>query len=137
VSFNSHIRPTESLDTIASSDNNESLSPEKLEMKKNRRYNKMSELVMKQAKKIKTKDEFKYDLSFILFVCNIVETRILKKDNINKKELVIDTLKNLFAYNEEEHKVLERNIEFLHSNNLIKKDAIIKQMQSYWGKQKG
>lgn len=136
--YNSPPLTAESMETFNSSDNYDSstFSPEKLQQRRNRRYNKMSELIMKQAKKITTKEEFKNDLAFILFVCNIVETRILKKDNINKKELVIDTLMKLFAYNEEEFKVLERNIEFLHGNSLIKKDSIIKQMQSYWVKQK-
>jgi hypothetical protein len=105
------------------------LSPDQ---RKTKRYDQMSDIVLKQAKKVMTREEFKNDLAFILFVCNIVETRIVKRDNINKKQLVVDTLTKLFEYSEEEIKTLDRNIEFLHSNGLIKKDGIIRQMQSYW-----
>lgn len=104
------------------------------EQRKTKRYDQMSDIVLKQAKKVMTREEFKNDLAFVLFVCNIVETRIVKRDNINKKQLVIETLTKLFEYSEEEIKSLDRNIEFLHSNGLIKKDGIIRQMQSYWTK---
>lgn len=58
----------------------------------------------------------------LLLLCNLVEHLVnTKKHALNKKELVIDIMHQLFILNPVERTCLESNIDFLHSNNNIKK----------------
>ena len=67
---------------------------------------------------------------FLLYVCKIVENLVIKSDNINKKEFVIDLFKALFGLNDPECKLLGSSIDFLHSNSLISKIKTSKKMWS-------
>ena len=58
-----------------------------------------------------------------------MEEVIVKADNVNKKEMVIDLFKALFSLNEPESKLLSSSIEFLWSNGLISK---IKTSKRVW-----
>ena len=66
---------------------------------------------------------------FLLYVCKIVENLVVKSDNINKKELVIDLFKALFGLNDAESKLVSNSIDFLWSNNMISK---IKTTKRVW-----
>ena len=66
---------------------------------------------------------------FLLYVCKIVENLVIKSDNINKKEFVIDLFKALFGLNDPECKLLETSIDFLWSNGMISK---IKTSKRVW-----
>lgn len=67
-------------------------------------------------------DNLKRDPEFLLFVCNLVENADKQKD-INKKEIVLDVFKTLFAElnNDYDLKQIGDMIEFLYSNKRIKK----------------
>lgn len=64
---------------------------------------------------------YKNNSELILYVCKLVENVIVKKDSINKKDLVISILRPLLALNDSEAKLTGDIIEFLHSNGLIQK----------------
>jgi hypothetical protein len=68
-----------------------------------------------------TQPQYKSNTEFILLVLNLIEHLVKKKHNINKKQLAIEIITNLFAFNAQEVEALENNIEFLHSNGMIKK----------------
>ena len=58
----------------------------------------------------------------ILFVCNIIENCVRKKDRINKKEIVLDVFKEIkFIKKDDDVTHVTNIIEFLHSNHRIKK----------------
>ena len=58
----------------------------------------------------------------ILLVCNIVENTINKSDKVNKKDVVIDIFKQINHITcENDINLLGSLIEFLHSNDKIKK----------------
>ena len=66
---------------------------------------------------------------FLLFVCKVVEEVVVKADNVNKKEFVIDLFKLLFGLNDAECKLLGSSIDFLHSNSMIRK---VKNSKKKW-----
>ena len=66
---------------------------------------------------------------FLLYVCKIVENLVVKSDNINKKEFVIDLFKALFGLNDPECKLLGNSIDFLWCNGMISK---IKTSKKIW-----
>jgi hypothetical protein len=65
--------------------------------------------------------QYKSNTEFILLVVNLIEHLVKKKHNIGKKQLAIEIITNLFPHTAQEVDVLENNIEFLHSNGMIKK----------------
>lgn len=71
-----------------------------------------------------SRQQYKNDLSFILFVCNIIETSTTSTEDSDKKDRVISILRNLFVYSKTELIMLHRNIDFLNASGLICKDAI-------------
>ena len=71
---------------------------------------------------------------FLLLTCKLVENLVIKSDNINKKEFVIDLFKALFNLTEPECKLLGSSIEFLHSNSLISKIKTSKKIFSFFKK---
>ena len=68
---------------------------------------------------------YKTDYEFIILICNLVEYLVSKKDNINKKELVLTVFNDLFGLTPEEQEQLKNTIDIIHLQNKIKKI-------SYW-----
>lgn len=64
----------------------------------------------------------------ILLICNVVENKITnnKKKKIDKKNLVIDVIHNLFCLSVDDRKNIGEIIQFLYDNNKIKKEKISK-----------
>ena len=56
----------------------------------------------------------------MLYVCNLIE-HLVGSNKIDKKKLAISILNSIFTLNLNEIEVLSSLIEFLHSNQLIKK----------------
>lgn len=73
---------------------------------------------------------YKNNTELILYVCKLVENVVCKKDNINKKDLVINILRPLLALNDAEAKLTSDIIEFLHSNGLIQRIKQVKKIKS-------
>lgn len=68
---------------------------------------------------------YRLNNEFLLLVLNLIEYLVVKKDNINKKELAIEIIDELFHFNNQERETISNNIEFLWVNKSIKK-------VSYW-----
>lgn len=68
---------------------------------------------------------YKNNTEFVLLVLNLIEHLVpkQKKDHkkIDKKQLAIDILSNVLGLNAPEVNALSANIDFLHSNKMIKK----------------
>ena len=65
--------------------------------------------------------EYKNNTEFVLLVLNLIEHLVKKKYRIDKKKLAVEILSKLLNLGPQEIAVLETNIEFLHSNKMIKK----------------
>lgn len=72
---------------------------------------------------------------FLLYICKVVENSVVKKQKIDKKQLVLDVFKILFALSPAELLSLDASIEFLHSNGLISKVKVVKKAV-HWFKKK-
>ena len=69
-------------------------------------------------------------------VCNMVENSSIPKKNsdglkINKKELVLDCLQQIFHYNPQEKEIVSAMIDFLISNNFVKKLSYYKLSKNF------
>ena len=73
---------------------------------------------------------------FLLYVCKVIENVVVKKQKIDKKELVKDLFKSLFNLQPPELLVLDACIQFLFDNGLIVSVAKTKKVVS-WLKKKG
>lgn len=77
-------------------------------------HNRLQELNMLQPK-------YKLDNELLTYITNMVEHFVLKSDKIDKKEFVLDFMKNRFSATDEELEIIGKVIEYLHSNKHIKK----------------
>jgi len=68
---------------------------------------------------------------FLLYVTKVVENSVVKKQKIDKKQLVLDVFKILFNLQPPELLVLDASIEFLHSNGLISKVKVVKKFVGF------
>ena len=73
---------------------------------------------------------------FALYVCKVVENVVVKKQKIDKKELVKDLFKSLFNLQPPELLVLDACIQFLFDNGLIVSVPKTKKVLS-WFRKKG
>jgi hypothetical protein len=73
---------------------------------------------------------YKTNTEFILYVCKLVENVILKSDGVNKKELVLNIMRNVLGCNDVECKLVGEIIEFLHSNGMIQKIKVVKKLKN-------
>jgi hypothetical protein len=69
---------------------------------------------------------YRNSTEFLLLILNLIEHLVVKKDKINKKELAIEILNEVFGLNELERNNVDSNIEFLHQNKNIKKVSMWK-----------
>jgi hypothetical protein len=66
------------------------------------------------------------DAEFILYMMNMIEHLVAKKDGIDKKTVVLSIFKNHYSATEPELKMVESILEFLHSNKRVKKVSYYK-----------
>lgn len=65
--------------------------------------------------------DYRMNNEMLLLILNLVEHLVVRKSGINKKELALDILQELFTFNAQEKVSVDKNIEFLWSNKNIKK----------------
>ena len=70
--------------------------------------------------------QYKNDNDFLILICNLVEYLVSKKDNIDKKELVLLIYNDLFGLTPEEQATLKNNVDIVHLQNKIKKVSMWK-----------
>ena len=95
------------------------------------------DIIDERVKELPEYKKLRLSSELIKFVCNLVENTNFDYDKkkkrrikINKKELVIKTLNNIFDYAEAEKVLVDERIEFLWNNGDIKKIPLIKQIIS-------
>lgn len=66
------------------------------------------------------------DAEFILYLMNMIEHLVSKKDGIDKKELLLSIYKNHYGANTADIMLIEKIIEFLHKNKSVKKVSYYK-----------
>ena len=101
---------------------------------KSQRFNDLLVLLRQRIAEYPTTHQLKTCQEFLLYVTKIVEELVKKSEGINKKELVINLFKALFALNDAECKILDASIEFLWSNGLISKIKSSKKAVSWFRK---
>ena len=69
---------------------------------------------------------YKNDNEFLTLVCNLTEYLIIKKDYINKKDLVISVYNQLYGLTPEETETLKNNIDIIPLQKKIKKVSMWK-----------
>ena len=113
-----------------------SLIKPKNQLLKAQKLNDLINIVKQKAGEFPATHNLKICQEFLLMVCNLVEEVVKKSEKINKKELVINVLKNVLTLSEPESKIVAASIEFLWGNDLIKKVASSKKLVR-WLKKKG
>jgi hypothetical protein len=86
---------------------------------------KLGELLEQKVKSLPDFNTLKLNPELILLVCNMVEEGSEKKHNIDKKELVMKVMDNIFTYGDNEKRLLDDQIEFLHGTRKIKKVKLV------------
>jgi hypothetical protein len=71
-------------------------------------------------------DKYKLDVEFLTYLVNLIEYMVVKRDKINKKELAFNILRECFGASEEDILIIGKNIDYLHSNKIIKKVSYYK-----------
>ena len=90
------------------------------------KFNKLVEFIIKEIQNIPEYQSHKNNLELIKLIFNLIENKVVKKDKLDKKSIVIEGIKRTFNLNEAEVKTLEGFIEFLHKNKKIKKLSVLK-----------
>lgn len=72
--------------------------------------------------------KYKLDAEMLTYVCNLIEYLVTKKDNIDKKQLVLDIYRDLLGpdFTDDVATLITNNIEFIHKNKNIKKVSYYK-----------
>jgi len=81
-------------------------------------------------------NKLRCETELVRTVCNIIENSSIPNKNsdglkINKKQLVLDALQRCFNYNEQEKQIISDMIDFLISNNFVKKLSYYKIIKNY------
>jgi hypothetical protein len=83
--------------------------------------------IRKRVEALPNYAQYKNDVEFLLLMANMIEHLIVKKDKIDKKELLIEIYKQLFVgITQAELANIEANVEFLWNNKKIKKQSFYK-----------
>ena len=96
-------------------------------------YNLLDDIIKKLSTEIKSIDKLRLDPELSLLICNLVENSIKtgNKNKIDKKQLVIQILAQLFNLNDSEQVIISQQIDFLIANNKIKKVKMIKNAKNF------
>ena len=76
-------------------------------------------ILIKLKDKINQIEKLKLDPEFILHVCNLIENSNVH--NINKKELALKVLSQVFGFNDNDKIEISQQIDFLYNCGKIKK----------------
>jgi hypothetical protein len=88
---------------------------------KNKTENDIMNIILKKVSLLNDDlKKYKFDAEFLLYICNLVE-HLVGSNKFDKKKLVLNIVSSIFNLNLNETEVISNLVEFLHSNNLIKK----------------
>jgi hypothetical protein len=96
--------------------------PVKNHLLKNLKIDDIKSKIIERIKAFPNYQQYKNDVEFLLLIANMLEHLVIKKDKIDKKELLIEIYKQVFTnIKPEDISAIEQNIEFLWNNKKIKK----------------
>ena len=83
----------------------------------------ISKVIIAKIQAMPDLPDLKLDLDIILYICTIIENEIKQNQvkSIDKKSLVVSILSKIHPHTAIELALLNKHIEFLHSNKLINK----------------
>jgi len=68
--------------------------------------------------------DFKYDVELIQSILQIIEYKFYKKyDEFQKKQIAIDILTQLFQLSKDEISIIQKSINYIYENKIIKKTS--------------
>ena len=96
-------------------------------------YNLLDEIVKKLTTEIKSIDKTKLDPELTLLVCNLLENSFTSgnKYKIDKKQLVIQILTQIFNLHDGEKEIIGQQVDFLFLNKKIKKVRLLKNAKNF------
>ena len=96
-------------------------------------YNLLDEIVKKLTTEIKSIDKTKLDPELTLLVCNLLENSFTSgnKYKIDKKQLVIQILTQIFNLQDGEKEIIGQQVDFLFLNKKIKKVRMLKNAKNF------
>jgi hypothetical protein len=89
---------------------------------------KITQFIIDELKLIPDWSKYRIDNEFIKMACNLIENLVVKKDKIDKKEIILIVFQKLFNLTAQEIKIVSDVIEFLVNNKKIKKIKIYKKV---------
>ena len=100
-------------------------------LKKHNLVYSLIEQVSEKIKSIPQHEKLRVEIELIKTVCLIVENMVSKKNKksklpIDKKMLVVDALSAVFSYNDQEKDLVISLINFLFTNDMIKRQSFYK-----------
>ena len=92
----------------------------------------LSKAIEAKIKLLPDLPDLKFDPDIILYVCDVIENNIRQNEtkSIDKKSIVIGILQKCHAFTAPELIILNKMIEFLHSNHLIKQITMVEKNSS-------
>ena len=96
-------------------------------------YNLLDEIVKKLTTEIKSIDKTKLDPELTLLVCNLLKNSFTSgnKYKIDKKQLVIQILTQIFNLQDGEKEIIGQQVDFLFLNKKIKKVRMLKNAKNF------
>ncbi len=91
--------------------------------------NAVNHILVKLKDKINQIEKLKLDPEFILHVCNLIENSNVH--NINKKELALKVLSQVFGFNDNDTTEISQQIDFLYNCGKIKKTTFVTSAKHY------
>ena len=91
--------------------------------------NEVNHILVKPKDKINQIEKLKLDPEFILHVCNLIENSNVH--NINKKELALKVLSQVFGFNDNDKIEISQQIDFLYNCGKIKKTTFVTSAKHY------
>jgi hypothetical protein len=90
------------------------------------KFNSVISKITEIIKEVPNHQDLKNDPELLLLICNLVENFFYtrNKNKIDKRDIVICILDDLYNITDEEKTVYEQQIQFLHNNNQIKKQPL-------------
>ena len=85
------------------------------------RYNDVVTGIITRVSSLPNYQNYRNCCETLLFACNLAENLVLSTDTIDKAQVVMDALQQLFNFTEIEAGVIKANIQFLYNHNRIKK----------------
>ena len=101
------------------------------------KFNETKENIIARIVQLKLNDiKYKFDNEFLTLICNLIEHVVNKQDKISKLDLCISIFQQYYNLNNDEIDLLKKNIDYIHSNNNIKKINGFKIKCGDWFKKK-